>query len=106
LAAAKASLPYKLSQKANVRVLKEYITILMTHKDQLASIRDQIVTAAKEIPTFDLLDSIPEVGGITGATIIAEIEDAGRFPGYHQLTAYAGLDASVFESGKFKASLS
>lgn len=103
LAAAKASVPYKVSQKANVRVLKEYIAILMTHKGLLASLRDQIVTAAKEIPVFAILNSIPGVGGITAATILAEIEDAGLFPGYHQLIAYAGLDTAVFESGKFKA---
>ncbi|MBU7006598.1 hypothetical protein [Phosphitispora fastidiosa] len=36
LAAAKASLPYKVSQQSNIRVLREYIGILMTHKAQLA----------------------------------------------------------------------
>ncbi|PKM82517.1 MAG: IS110 family transposase [Firmicutes bacterium HGW-Firmicutes-14] len=104
LAAARASLPCKISQQSNIRVLREYIGILMTHKAQLADIRAQIVAAAKEIPAYSLLKTIPGVGKITAAAILAEIEDAGRFCSDHQLTAYAGLDASVFESGKFRAS--
>ena len=103
VAAARASLPYKVSQQSNIRVLREYIAILRTHKDHLADVRAQIVAAAKEIPVFSLLNTIPGVGEITAAIILAEIEDASRFSCDHQLTAYAGLDASVFESGKFKA---
>ena len=103
MAAARASLPYKVSQQSNIRVLREYIAILMTHKNLLTDIRAQIVAAAKEIPVFSLLKTIPGVGDITAAIILAEIEDANRFSCDHQLTAYAGLDASVFESGKFKA---
>jgi transposase len=103
LAAASASLPYKVSQQSNIRVLREYISILMTHKSRLADIRAHFVAAAKELSVFDLLKIIPGIGDITAATIIAEIENANRFSGAHQLTAYAGLDAAVFESGKFKA---
>lgn len=43
------------------------------------------------------------MGNITAATIVAEIEDVFKFSTAHQLVAYAGLDASVFESGKYKA---
>jgi transposase len=103
VAAARTSLPYKVSQQSNVRVLREYIVILMTHKDHLTDIQAQIVAAAKEMPIFSLLNTIPGVGEITAATILAEIEDVFKFRCNHQLTAYAGLDASVFESGKFKA---
>lgn len=103
MAAAEASLPYKVSQHSNVRVLREYISILMTQKGQLAVLQDQIVTAAKEIPVFELLMTIPGVGKITAATIAAEIENVNKFSSHHELTAYAGLDASVFQSGKFRA---
>jgi len=103
LAAARACLPYKVSQHSNVRVLREYISILLTQKGHLASLRDQIVATAKEIPVYALLNTIPGVGGITAAVILAEIEDTCKFPTDHQLTAYAGLDASVFQSGKFRA---
>ncbi|MFE0554822.1 transposase [Paenibacillus sp. NPDC058910] len=35
--------------------------------------------------------------------IHAEIGDIKRFPSVKQLTAFAGLDSSVYESGTFKA---
>lgn len=49
-----------------------------------------------------LLDSIPGIGLITAMTIVAEAGDIARFKNARALTAYAGLDPSVKESGKFK----
>ncbi len=91
MAAARASLPYKVSQQSNVRVLREYIGILLTQKTQLADIRAQIVAAAKDISLYSLLKTIPGIGDITAATILAEIEDIDRFSTDHQLTAYLAL---------------
>lgn len=50
------------------------------------------------------LKFIPGVGKITASVILAEIGDIKKFPGSKQLSAFAGLDASVFESGTFTAS--
>jgi transposase len=104
VAAARSCLPYKVAQQSNVRVLKEYVRLLMTQKKILTDVRAQIAAAANDIPAYSLLLSIPGVGPITAATILSEIEDVSRFPTVKQLVAYAGLDASVCESGKFKAS--
>jgi transposase len=41
---------------------------------------------------------------LTAATILGEIGDINRFPTTKQLVAFAGLDPSVFQSGKFKSS--
>jgi transposase len=56
-------------------------------------------------PDYSLLLSIPGVGEATATTILAEIDDIKRFPGVKQLVAFAGIDPSVFESGKFKSSM-
>ena len=48
------------------------------------------------------LTSIPGVGPVLAATILAEIGDIDRFPRLTALVAYAGIDPSVFESGDFK----
>jgi transposase len=48
------------------------------------------------------LTSIPGVGPVLAATILAEIGDIDRFPRLTALVAYAGIDPSVFESGGFK----
>lgn len=62
-----------------------------------------------EIASYmDSLDSpittIPGVGPVYGATILSELGDMKRFPGGKQIVSYAGLDASVHESGDFKGS--
>lgn len=49
-----------------------------------------------------LLDSIPGVGRFSAMTIVAEAGDITRFRNARAFTAYAGLDPSVKESGKFK----
>ena len=47
------------------------------------------------------LTSIPGLGPVLAATILAELGDVARFPRLEALVAYAGLDPSVFESGAF-----
>lgn len=103
-AAARNCIPYKVAQQSNVRVLRVYVSLLMTQKSLLTDVRAQIVATAKDVSIFDLLVSIPGVGDLTAAFILSEIEDINRFSTPKQLIAFAGLDPSVFESGKFKAS--
>lgn len=103
LTAARACLPYKVAQQSNVRVLREYIPILMTQKRLLSGLRAQIVAAAKGIPAYSLLKMIPGVGEITAASILAEIGNITLFPTAKQLVAFAGLDPSVCQSGRFEA---
>lgn len=49
------------------------------------------------------ITSIPGVGAVTGAAILAEIGDIQRFAAPEKLVAYAGLDATVYQSGDFEA---
>ena len=102
MATARASLPYKVAQRSNVRVLREYVSILMTQKRLLSGLQAQIVTAAKNYPVFHLLKTIPGLGKITTASIFAEIEDITLFPSVKQLVAYSGTDPSVCQSGQFE----
>lgn len=104
LIAAGESLPNQQAQQSNARVLRDYIRILLTHQDVLADLRAEMVSQASLSPVFNLLRSIPGVGELTAITILAEIGDVNLFPTSKQLVAFAGLDPSVFESGKFKAS--
>ena len=52
--------------------------------------------------TDQTLTTIPGVGPVLAATILAEIGDVTRFPRPSALVAYAGIDPSVFESGQFR----
>jgi len=49
-----------------------------------------------------LLESIPGIGRLSAMTIVAEAGDITRFKNAKALTAFAGLDPTVKESGKFK----
>ena len=51
---------------------------------------------------FRQLQQIPGMGPITTATLLAEIGDISRFPSAKHLVAYAGLDPSVHQSGRYR----
>jgi transposase len=48
-----------------------------------------------------VIETIPGIGAITAAAIVGEIGDIHRFPNARKLVAYAGLDATVSQSGNF-----
>lgn len=71
--------------------------------DEQRSQIDQAMTGLmQQIPQF--ITSIPGIGPVTGAAILSEIGDIHRFDAPQKLVAYAGIDASVYESGQFAAS--
>ena len=43
------------------------------------------------------------IGSVTGAAIISEIGDISKFDSPKKLVAFAGIDASVSQSGEFEA---
>jgi transposase len=49
---------------------------------------------------IELLESIPGIGTLTAATILAETGDIARFKNIDQLSAYAGLAPRVSQSGE------
>jgi transposase len=103
LAIAAESLPDPAGQHANITSLRTYIKLLGVFQQSLEQLQEQMISQAEMISAYSLLRSIPGVGPLTAATILAEIGDIQRFPSVKQLTAFAGLDPSVFESGTFKS---
>ena len=49
------------------------------------------------------ITSIPGIGTVTGSAILAEISDINRFESSERLVAFAGIDPTVYETGKFVA---
>jgi len=73
--------------------------------DQIRFIEAQVSDVESEIRTilYKLnanLTTIPGIGAVTGATILSEIGDIERFSTPSKLVAFAGLDASVSQSGE------
>lgn len=77
--------------------------------DQIRFIEAQVYDVESEIKTvLDKLNSpiatIPGIGDINAAVILGEIGDISRFSNASKLAAYAGIDASVSQSGEFQSS--
>lgn len=78
--------------------LLEQLDLLL---DQIAQLDDSIAAIMERIPQY--ITSIPGIGPVTGAAILAEIGDVNRFESSEKIVAYAGIDPSVYETGQFKA---
>ncbi|SFE22919.1 IS110 family transposase [Peptostreptococcus sp. D1] len=75
---------------------------------QISFIQNQVLDVEKEIEIlFEKLNSpittIPGIGSVNAATILGEIGDIKRFSNPSKLVAYAGLDASISQSGEFES---
>ena len=95
--------------KSSVGVKNTFISIQITQTiAQIELIESQIDELEHIIEkAMDELDSVimtvPGIGKINGAMILAEIGDIIRFSHPSKLLAYAGLDPVVNQSGKFNA---
>ncbi|TFB15112.1 IS110 family transposase [Filobacillus milosensis] len=83
--------------------LELYIDMLLQFKEHLSKLEAQIDALAKDIEEYKVIQSIPGIGEKIAATIISEIGEIDRFNHPKKLVAFAGVDPSVFESGRFSA---
>src|SRR5690625_5025810 len=82
-----------------------YVQVLCQLQEYPLKLKKEIDALAKTFEGHEFLQSIPGIGNKIAATIISEIGDINLFHHPKKLVAFAGLDPSVFESGKFKASI-
>ena len=82
-----------------MRCLLNQIELLEAQQDQVEQALAQLM---QQIPQF--ITSIPGIALSTGAAILSEIGDVTRFDHEEKLIAYAGIDATVYQSGQFQAS--
>ena len=66
---------------------------------RIADVEAKVAEVA-DAELYGLLQTIPGVGPVNAATIMAEIGDPERFPDPKKLFAYSGMDASVSDSGE------
>lgn len=89
----------KIAQDAFAFQLNQLFERLNFLNEQIEKLDAEIV---KYYETFECyLHTIPGVGIIAAATILAEISDIRRFKNSSSLVAYAGIDPSVKQSGEF-----
>ncbi|SFC47860.1 Transposase [Alkalibacterium subtropicum] len=96
------------SHSFGVKFAQEAFTFqLRSMVEQLKFIEKQITDTEKEIKKImddidSVIETIPGIGPINGATILGEIGDINKFSSPAKLVAFAGIDASVSQSGEFE----
>lgn len=70
--------------------------VIKLNKD-IKDVESKIIEIMNNYPTY--LQSIPGIGIITAAVILAEYGDISLFDNPAQMTSYAGLDSSIKQSG-------
>lgn len=76
--------------------------------EQISFIENQVKETEAEISSImeklgSPITTITGIGNVTGAAIISEIGDISKFDSPRKLVAFAGIDASVTQSGEFEA---
>ena len=108
----KAAQIYALSQNgiptlpctdAVKQLVQEAARVLKHLEESVNSILAQMNALASTFPEFEVVSEMKGVGKHTASRLIAEIGDVRRFHSAKALTAYAGLDAPPYQSGKFES---
>ena len=95
--------------KSSVGVKNPYISIQIAQTIQQIELLEQQIDEIEKVikdtmcELHSVIMSIPGIGAIDGAMILGEIGNIDRFASPCKLLAYAGLDPTVCQSGKFKA---
>ncbi|NBJ68015.1 MULTISPECIES: IS110 family transposase [Clostridia] len=103
------SLKTAASNSFGIRFAQDAFTFqLRSMIEQLNFLETQIKQTEEEIKQLmvsinSVIETIPGIGPITGATILGEIGDIHKFSNPKKLVAYAGIDTSVSQSGQFDA---
>ncbi len=80
-----------------LKLLIEQINFI---EKQVSDVEKQMSELLEKIKTP--ITTIPGIGDVTGATILGEIGDINRFSSGAKLVAFAGIDASVSQSGEYE----
>lgn len=76
---------------------------LTTTSETAALLRAELSRLASMLPEYSVVMDMYGVGNTLGPQIMAEIGDIRRFSHKGALVAFAGVDASPYQSGKYEA---
>lgn len=94
-------MPGSSKVSVDTAIFKFYIQQIQYYSQERQRIIDEMIHLSDELPLFHQLQTIPGIGSLLAVRLIAELGDLSRFHSVRQLIAYAGLDPTVYQSGKF-----
>lgn len=86
------------SFRLQIKMLIEQISFI---QNQVSDVENEIEVLLEKLNSP--ITTIPGIGSVNAATILGEIGDIKRFSNPSKLVAYAGLDASVSQSGEYES---
>lgn len=93
----------KVMQESVDVVLATYALMIKTIKDQIKSLEKAIEQILETLPESQSLLSIPGIGPVYAAGILAEVGQIGRFENEAKLAKYAGLYWKRNQSGNYES---
>ena len=81
-----------------IKMLIEKISFI---QNQVSDVENEIEVLLEKLNSP--ITTIPGIGSVNTATILGEIGDIKRFSNPSKLVAYAGLDASISQSGEYES---
>ncbi|WP_438351776.1 IS110 family transposase [Paenibacillus sp. FA6] len=93
----------KITYQSHLISLNLYVDLLLQYQVHLAYLEEQIDALATVVEEYSIIQSIPGIGNKIAATVLSEIGEIHRFNHPKKLVAFAGIDPSVYSSGKFTA---
>lgn len=96
-----ASTTIGTSNEAEDYKLKLSINYILNLNKDIKDLEDKIINIMKSHPTY--FESIKGLGILSAATILAEFGDISLFDHPNQMTAYAGLDSTINQSGTIES---
>lgn len=83
--------------------LKQLLAQIEFMENQLSDVDAEMEKLLSQ-SEYGVITTISGIGPMLGSVIVSEIGDINRFENSSKLVAYAGLDASVKQSGEFNSS--
>ena len=83
-------------------IIKQAIDQLNTASQTVEQLRTMMNEAASKLPEYPVVMAIKGVGKSLGPQLMAEIGDVSRFTHKGAITAFAGVDPGVNESGSYE----
>jgi transposase len=81
-------------------VVAPLLQILEALRRELAAVEATVARGVAQSPTACRLCTVPGVGPVTAAAVVATLDDVGRFAGAAQVAAYVGLVPRERSSGE------